>query len=238
MIYKNGIKSLSKLHIFILILIILSPALILSQTESKQNNPDPERFAQDIEMFINWDRKNAVPDNPVLFVGSSSIRMWTTREFFPDYPVINRGFGGSHISDVNYYIKDIVLKYKPRSIIFYAGDNDIAGGKNPQQVLEDYISFVSTVKENLPDTRIIFIPIKPSIARWNLWPEMEKTNTLIKNYSQKNSFLYYADTATPMLGIDGKPKVDLFLDDGLHLTKKGYVLWTGILTLYLENTLK
>ncbi len=222
------ITALFNYFIIFFILLIL-PSILLSQTVKTADNPDPARFAKDIETFINWDRKNAVPDEAILFVGSSSIRMWKTQESFPDYPVINRGFGGSHISDVNFYMNDIVLKYKPRVIVFYAGDNDIAGGKSPQQVFEDYLSFVKTVKENLPDIRVIYIPIKPSIARWNMWPDMERTNALIKDYSQKNSFLYVADTATPMLGTDGKPKSGLFLDDGLHLNEKGYVLWTEIL---------
>jgi len=235
---KPGVKSHSKLLFVILLLIVLSPALILSQTEAKQKNPDPARFAKAIETFINWDQKNAVPDKPILFVGSSSIRMWKTRNSFPDYPVINRGFGGSHISDVNFYLNDVVLKYNPRVIVFYAGDNDIAGKKSPLQVLDDYISFVKTVKEKLPDIKIIYIPIKPSIARWEMWPDMQKTNDLIKKYSLKNSFLYYADTATSMLGADGKPGAGLFLDDGLHLNEKGYELWTGIVKPVLEETLK
>ncbi|MBN2411122.1 hypothetical protein JXQ31_05465 [candidate division KSB1 bacterium] len=213
-------------------------AVLLSQTVKTADNPDPARFAQDIETFINWDQKNAVPDNAILFVGSSSIRMWKTRDSFPDFPVINRGFGGSHISDVIFFMKDVVLKYNPEIIIFYAGDNDIAGSKSPQQVFEDYVTFIKNVKEKLPDVRIVYIPIKPSIARWNMWPDMKKTNKLIMDYSQKDTRLFYADTATPMLGTDGKPETDLFLDDGLHLNDKGYELWNGILYPVVEEILK
>ena len=120
-----------------------------------------------------------MPQDPIVFVGSSSIRKWPTAEYFPDLPIINRGFGGSHISDVNYYVYETVLKYKPKIIVFYAGDNDIAGGKSPEQVLNDYKRFIGLIHSNLSNTQVIFIPIKPSLRRWTLWPEMRKTNKLI-----------------------------------------------------------
>ena len=149
-------------------------------------DPDPNRFGKDIESFVAWDSKNAVPADPILFVGSSSIRMWKTRESFPDLPVINRGFGGSHISDVIHFTDRIVLPYAPKLIVFYAGDNDMAGGKSAARVLCDYRRFVELVHVRLPDTSIIFIPIKPSGSRWSLWPEMTKANGLIEAFSGKD----------------------------------------------------
>ncbi len=235
--YNKRTAAFTKYFTLFFILFTL-PSVLFKQTVKTADNPAPARFAQDIETFINWDQKNAVPDDAILFVGSSSIRMWKTRDSFPDLPVINRGFGGSHISDVIFFMNDIVIKYKPRTIVFYAGDNDIAAGKSPQQVFEDYVTFIKTVKEKLPNIQVVYIPIKPSIARWNIWPDMEKTNNLIMDYSQKDTQLFYADTATPMLGTDGKPKTDIFLDDGLHLNDKGYELWNEILYPVLEEILK
>lgn len=123
-----------------------------------QGDPDPARFAKSpdgdevyIESFEYWDEKNSVPDDAVLFVGSSSIRKWPTSRYFPFVPVINRGFGGSHISDVNYYLDKTVLKYAPRAIVLYAGDNDIASGKSALRVFEDYKSFVARVNEKLAE---------------------------------------------------------------------------------------
>jgi hypothetical protein len=148
-------------------------------------NPDPNRFSEQIDAFAAWDSKNAVPSEPILFVGSSSIRMWKTRQAFPDLPVINRGFGGSHISDVVYFSDRIVLPYRPKLIVLYAGDNDVAGGKSAAQVLCDYRRFVELVHAELPDTRIIFITIKPSGKRWSLWPRMNGANELIRSFSAK-----------------------------------------------------
>src|SRR5690606_14493994 len=115
-----------------------------------------------IARFQAWDRQNAVPENGIVFVGSSSIVRWNTAERFPELPVINRGFGGSHISDVNHYIEDTVLRYEPALIVFYAGNNDIQSGKTPEQVLDDYREFVERTHARLPETRILFISIGPS----------------------------------------------------------------------------
>ena len=195
----------------------------------RQANPDPARFAAEIAAFEAWDRQNAFPRDGILFVGSSSIRMWPTARSFPDLPVINRGFGGSHVSDVNHYVEQVVLKYRPRVVVFYAGDNDIADGKPPEQVLGDFENFVATVHRQLPDTQILYLPIKPSLLRWEKWPQMRATNVLIQQFIEKNDQLAYVDTATPMLGPDGRPRKELLLDDGLHLNAAGYRLWSGIL---------
>ena len=208
-----------------------------------QDNPNPLRFMKkplfgdqvSIELFTLWDKKNSQLENPVVFVGSSSIRKWYTADYFPDVPVVNRGFGGSHISDVIFFINETVLKFNPKVIVFYAGDNDINFGKSYQTVFEDYIKFVEKVRAKVPNTSILFIPIKPSPARWSLWNEMEKANHAIQNYSQKHSFLYYIDTASPMLNNRGKPKSSLFVKDSLHLSQEGYDLWSSIVKPVLYN---
>lgn len=200
-----------------------------------QDDPDPARFAEEIDAFNQWDRKNAAPTSPIVFVGSSSIRFWPTAERFPGLPVVNRGFGGSHISDVNHYLEQVVLQYAPRAIVFYAGDNDIAGEKHPEQVLEDYRTFVERVHTRYPGIPIFFIPIKPSLSRWTLWPRMQEANDAIRAYSDDHEALFYVDTATPMLGEDGTPRPALFVEDGLHLSEAGYDEWTAILKPYLER---
>ena len=153
-------------------------------TASEIPDPDPARFEQDIRTFEDWDRQNSFPQDAVLFVGSSSIRMWQSAECFPDLPLINRGFGGSHTSDVNHFAERIVLKYKPRVIVFYAGDNDIEAGKTPQQVFDDFQAFASLVHKQLPQTRIIYLPIKPSLARWSKWPRMQEANAHVEKLSK------------------------------------------------------
>jgi len=200
-------------------------------------NPDPNRFAKDIDSFAAWDSKNAVPTDPILFVGSSSIRMWKTHESFPDWPVINRGFGGSHISDVIHFSDRIVLPYAPKLIVFYAGDNDVAAGKPAAQVLCDYRRFVEFVHTQLPETPIVFLTIKPSGRRWSLWPEMARANDSIEAFCEKSGRLFFADLGTPLLGTDGKPDSRLFLNDQLHLNAKGYRVWTKTLGPVIEKAL-
>ena len=201
-------------------------------------DPDPNRFAKNIESFVAWDSQNAVPADPILFVGSSSIRGWKTRESFPQLPVINRGFGGSHISDVVHFSDRIVLPYAPKLIVLYAGDNDVSGGKSAARVLCDYRRFVELVHAKLPETGIIFITIKPSGSRWSLWPQMNKANNLIKAFSEKSGRLFLADLGTPLLGADGKPDDGFFRSDKLHLNAKGYRVWTKTLRPIIEKALK
>ena len=207
-----------------------------------QSDPDPSRFKYGrdgdevyIDQFINWDQKNTHTDNGILFVGSSSIRKWPTSKYFNYKSIINRGFGGSHISDVNYYFNSIVDKYIPKIIVLYAGDNDIAGNKTPEQVLEDYKEFSSLVSIKLPKAKIIFIPIKPSPARWSIWSKMRKANKLIEIYIDSDTAQFYVDTSTPMLNENGKPSGDLFVSDSLHLSVKGYDLWSKILKPTLDS---
>ena len=200
-------------------------------------DPDPNRFAQEIKAFGEWDSKNAIPSEPILFVGSSSIRMWRTHECFPDLPVVNRGFGGSHISDVIHFVDQVVLPYKARLIVFYAGDNDIAAGKSAQRVLDDYRKFVGLVQARQPAARIMFVSIKPSRSRWSLWPEMRKANDLIMDFCGTDNRLIFAYLATPLLEPDGAPASDLFLKDQLHLNASGYAVWTKALAPVLKKAL-
>ncbi len=204
---------------------------------SSPADPDPNRFAEEIKAFKDWDSKNAVPAESVLLVGSSSIRLWHTRECLPDLPVVNRGFGGSQLSDVIYFAEQIIVPYKPKVIVLYAGDNDIAGGKSPQRVFDDYRRFVGLVHGRLPATRIIFISIKPSESRWSLWPEMEKTNDLIRAACGQDGRLLFADLATPLLGPNGWPKGELFQDDKLHLNTRGYRVWSKTLVPLVREVL-
>ena len=206
------------------------PALVAQVAD-----PDPTRFAEAIDRFAAWDRQNAFPERGVLFVGSSSIVGWPTAERFPGLPVINRGFGGSHISDVNHYAEQTVLKYAPDLIVFYAGNNDVEAGKPPRQVLEDYQQFVGAVLARKPTTQIIYVSIHPSIARWGRWPLMSETNELIRAWSATDWRLNYVDISPGMLGSDGQPLPRLFVQDGLHLNPAGYDVWTPIVARAIET---
>lgn len=195
----------------------------------EQETAVPHRFESEIAAFEKYDRHNAFPKKPVLFVGSSSVRLWKTADAFPDLPVINRGFGGSTIADVNHFFDRVVRKYHPKAIVFYSGDNDIAGGKSPQQVFADFKAFISKVHDQLPDTRVIVFSIKPSIARNKLWPKMQEVNTEIRKLAGTDPKLEFVDIAKPMLSQGDPPPSHLFMNDGLHLSATGYKLWNDAL---------
>jgi lysophospholipase L1-like esterase len=219
-------------------LVVAGAALVLCGPAGGADAPRAERWEETIRGFEQWDRKNWYPKEGVLFVGSSSIVGWATREHFPDVPVLNRGFGGSTIADSNHYIDRIVVPYRPRVIVLYAGDNDIAAGMTPERVRDDYRTFGERVHGKLPAARIIFVSIKPSRLRWKLWPVMKEANRLIEAYSQEGPRLIYADAATPMLNKEGEPRDELLACDGLHLSKEGYKLWTRLIAPLIEKAMQ
>ncbi|MGH7562105.1 MAG: SGNH/GDSL hydrolase family protein [Gemmatimonadales bacterium] len=184
------------------------------------------QFESEIQAFEAADRAHAPPAGGVVFVGSSSIRLWQTLEAdFPDARVINRGFGGSELADAVRYAPRIVLPYSPALVVLYAGDNDLAAGQSPELVLRDYQAFVRLVRSKLPETRIAFISIKPSPSRWALAAKVRKANRLVKEYSSGDRRLHYVDVYTPMLDAAGAPRRELYLADGLHLNAAGYAIW-------------
>ena len=188
-----------------------------------------------IQNFETADEQQAPTANGVVFVGSSSIVGWKTlADDFPQVKTLRRGFGGSDIIDSVAYAHRIVTPYQPRRIALYAGDNDIARGKTPERVFEDYKLFVATVHAALPDATIGFIAIKPSLARWEMWPQMAAANQQIQQYAKSHPQLDYLDIATPMLGDDHMPQSQLFAQDGLHLSPAGYAVWTKAMTAWVH----
>jgi lysophospholipase L1-like esterase len=188
------------------------------------------QWEPDIVSFETADRANPPRAGTVVFVGSSSIRMWhTLASDFPGLPVLNRGFGGSELSDVVRFADRIVVPYKPRVVVLYAGDNDLAAGKTPAQVFAEFQSFVVIIHRELPGTRVAFVAIKPSIARVNIIDKMRAANQLIRDYVRTDSTLVYVDVFAPMLDASGRPRAELFLEDGLHMNAKGYAIWRDLI---------
>ena len=148
---------------------------------------------------------------------------------------MNRGFGGSTYADLIHFAHRIVIPYAPATIVVYSGDNDVAGGKKAEQVFADFKTFVGLVHKDLPKTRILVIGIKPSIARWALFGEMRKANSLIRAHAEQNARLIYIDSEAPMLGGDGMPRRDLLLKDGLHMNDEGYAIWTALVMPHLKQ---
>ena len=218
----------------LLIALVLAAFGRVSPTGRAEEKADFSRWEKDIAAFERRDRDKPPPKNAVLFVGSSSIRLWDLPKSFAGVEVINRGFGGSHLADVVHFAPRIVLPYDPRLIVLYAGDNDIAAGKTPERVHADFQAFDRTVHKKWPKIRIVYIAIKPSILRWPLIDKIRKANSLIEAECKKSDGLVYLDVVAPMLGKDGKPRPELFRDDGLHPNEKGYALWAELLKPHLE----
>ena len=185
-----------------------------------------EPFAAEIARFEAADRASPPTPGGIVLVGSSSFRLWPDLAGdFPGAPVVNRGFGGSTLPDVLRYAPRIVLPHRPRLVLVYAGDNDIASGRTPAQVLADYQAFVALVRGALPAARIAFVSVKPSPSRWALVDRQREANALVRTWIARDSMQAYVDVFSPMLGADGRPRPELFVADSLHMTRAGYAVW-------------
>jgi lysophospholipase L1-like esterase len=211
--------------------LVLAGMALLAPLTVSGAEPDPARWSKAIAAF---DRGAQPAKGGIVFVGSSSIRRWDLEKWFPDFDVVNRGFGGSHLSDCNHYLESLVLKHEPRIVVLYAGDNDIASGKSPERVFEDFQEFSSRIHKRLPATRIVYLPIKPSLKRWHLVEPMKKANALIAAYALCDRRIVSVNTFDELLGDDGRPRRELFAADGLHLNETGYKAWTTVLTPHLR----
>ncbi len=184
------------------------------------------KWEKDIAAFAAADAKSPPPQGAVLFAGSSSMRLWKTlAEDFPELTVVNRGFGGSRIADSTHFAEQLILKHKPRAIVLYAGDNDLAGGKSPAQVRDDFRAFVKTVHAALPQTKIIYVAVKPSPSRQKLLAKQREFSALIEAEIRASDKLAYCDIFGPMLDDKGQPRPELFKPDMLHMNEKGYAIW-------------
>ncbi|MBV9851354.1 MAG: hypothetical protein JO250_16925 [Armatimonadetes bacterium] len=208
----------------------------LAQAASPVDAPLPANapYASEINAFQEADKKRMPPTGAVLFMGSSSIRMWTTlAQDFPEIPVINRGFGGSFIHDSTRYADRIAIPYKPKIIVLCAGTNDLAyGNETPQQVFQDYKDFVAKIHAALPETRIVYLAINPTVARWKQEPKNLEVNFLIERFSVETNSqaekLSFIDPHSQLLTADDQPQLRLLRADGLHFNSEGYKVWAAI----------
>jgi lysophospholipase L1-like esterase len=215
--------------------IALALSVAAQSAAGKKQSPEA-RWGKEIHAFEVADKTNPPPQGAVLFLGSSSIRLWKNlAQTFPGQNVINRGFGGSELSDSVFFADRIVIPYKPKLIVLYAGDNDIAGGKKPERILADFKAFVGKVHTALPETRIAYIAIKPCPLREKFLPQVKATNRLIRDYTSTHDHLLFVDIFTPMLNAEGRPRADLCLKDGLHPNAQCYELWASLLRPILSS---
>lgn len=227
LIFMDGTYTMvmnNKIRLSVTALLFLFASVIQAETTK------PNLWEEAIAQFEQQDREQFPPGNAILFVGSSSIKMWKTlAEDFAPLTVINRGFGGSRIEDSIHFADRIIIPYRPSAIVLYAGDNDIAAGKTPETVFRDFRRFTEVVRAGLPQTPVLFLSIKPSPSRWTMWRDMKKANGLIEQYSRSREGIEFIDVSTPMLDENGVVRPELFLDDKLHINADGYRLWTTII---------
>jgi lysophospholipase L1-like esterase len=196
---------------------------------------DLDRYAREIDRFDESDRAATPAPGGIVFVGSSSIRFWTTLgEDFPGLPVLNRGFGGSTFPEALHYVQRTVIRYHPRTVVVYEGDNDLVGGRTPRQIADDYRAFVRAVRDSLPSTRIVFLAIKPSPSRWSLEPQRLEANRLARAIVATDPNQTFVDVGAPMFGANGRPRAELFRADSLHMTPAGYAIWRSTLAPFLQ----
>jgi lysophospholipase L1-like esterase len=194
------------------------------------NAQDPNRFKNQVEELSNKEYNFSGDKKLVVFTGSSSVRMWKdVQKRFPDYHIINNGFGGSHFSDLIYFYDKLITKQTPEILFIYEGDNDIAGNKKPARIFKQAKSLVKRIQNDLPQTTVVLISPKPSIARKNLKNKYLKLNKKLQNYCNKTDKLEFADVWCIMMDKNGKVIEDIFLKDDLHMNKEGYDLWADVI---------
>ena len=208
--------------------------VVLSFHAAAQDEPHP--FWNDIQAFKKKDSAAFPPSNEILFVGSSSFTNWTdVQDYFPSYPVINRGFGGSSLTDVIRYADDIIYPYKPKQVVIYCGENDLASSDSvtAQTVFERFKILFSMIRGRFKNIPLLYISLKPSPSRAKLMPKMVAVNNAIQAFLKKKKNAVFIDVYHKMLGADGKPVDDIFLDDKLHMNSKGYAIWQKEIAPYL-----
>ncbi|SDL54366.1 Lysophospholipase L1 [Catalinimonas alkaloidigena] len=208
----------------------------VAKTTGEPAPADPARFEGEVAAYEAIDQQTDATGG-IMLVGSSSIRKWETMEQdLAPLPVIPRGFGGSTFYDLLHFYDRLVVPRRPDILVVYEGDNDIARGESPAYVLENARKFTALTKEKLPDAEIYFLAIKPSVARWQQWPQMEEANRLIETFTKSDPALHYIAVDEVMMQPSGKKvRDDIFIEDNLHMNPTGYVLWTDKIKPVLEK---
>jgi len=222
---------------FTLIVALLSVATTGCRTPVPNSiaTHDPAKWDKEIRGLIASDATNHPPQGGIVFVGSSSIRLWKTLAVdFPDFPVINRGFGGSQLADSFHYADRIITPYHPRQVVIYAGGNDINAGKDPKLVFGDFVALAERIHEQLPRAKIAYISSAPNGARWAEVEKVKELNRLAAGYCGKHH-LDFINVFPLMLGPDGLPKPDIYVADRLHMNAKGYAIWREAVRPYLTR---
>ena len=213
-------------------LVVIILVLFAAETVVAQTGP---AFWNEIVAYKKTDSAQPPQKNAILFVGSSSFRLWKdVSDYFPNYTIINRGVGGATLPDIIRYSYDIILPYQPKQVVIYCGENDMASGEvKADEVLLRFKTLYGIIRQNLPQAHIHFVSMKPSPSRSNVFNEVKKGNDLIKAFLEKEKKAGFIDIWNPMLDATGKPKEELFIEDRLHMNASGYAIWKKAIQPYL-----
>ncbi len=195
-------------------------------------------FINEIKAFRKEDSITAPQKDVILLIGSSSFTKWKdVQDYFPGYKILNRGFGGSSLTDLIYYADGVIFKYQPKQIIIYCGENDFAGNDSlyPAQVAERFYTLFNMIREKLKKVPIAYISMKPSPSRQHLMAKFDVANVMIKNFLAKKKRTAFIDVYHKMLKPDGTPMTDIFIEDNLHMNAKGYAIWQEVIKPYLQK---
>ena len=208
------------------LVLILCLAIIVGPSISTVH---AQPFKPEIVQFQKSDSIVMPPKGQIVFAGSSSFTKWKdVAMYFPGYPIINRGFGGATLVDLIYYVDEAIIKYQPRQVFIYCGENDIADVDtvSPATVLNRFKTLHSILLKKLPrSTKIVFVSIKPSVARWHLESKFIEANKLIQAYISTQKNIQYLDVHSFMLDENKEVFKDIFIADKLHMNPKGYLIW-------------
>ena len=194
-------------------------------------------FWQDIQEFKKKDQQIPPQKDAILLIGSSSFTKWQdVSDYFPGKTIINRGFGGSRLIDLNYFSEDLLSPYQPKQIIVYCGENDFADDKNLKAdvVAERFKTFYQKIRSKFPNIEVDYISIKYSPSREHLWPQMKEANKKIKKFMKKEKKAEFIDITKVMNDSKGNIRKDIFVEDMLHMTPEGYRLWTSVMNPYMK----
>jgi len=223
-------KKLQTIQLIIYLLLLQSVTVVAQEAKP---------FWNEIQTFQKEDSIQQPPTNSILFVGSSSFRLWKgIEQAFPEHTIINRGFGGSSLPHVIQYADAIIFPYQPRQIVIYCGENDLASSETvtSELVIKRFKELFAIIRNRLPNVSLAYVSMKPSPSRWHLKEKMQDANNGIRAFLKMHKNTVFIDVWKPMLGKDGKPREELFVDDKLHMNEKGYAVWERLIKSHLVKT--
>jgi lysophospholipase L1-like esterase len=230
---EAGASTRRRARLLAVVALALPGALMLRAADAPKADPSFP-FSREIEAFAQADNAGPAVAGATLFLGSSSIRLWDIPAGFPDIPTVNRGFGGATTADVLHYYPRLLPRAKPRSIIVYVGENDLAAGATPERASRDVLTLLGKLRTDYPRAHIAYLSLKPSPIRWTLWPKLAAVNMTVSGRSRAMRF-DYLDVSHTLLAPDGLPDASLFRPDGLHMNPRGYARWNALVDAYLDH---